>query len=200
MEAVQPLTPVARFGDVVLVETRGEVKLVTAGGVRHDHSRGWGREAANVAGVFEVVEETVGVHSCSNLVLQLWLMIVVAAVIEREGKILIGQRKRNSRHALKWEFPGGKVEAGEEERAALKRELREELGIDAEIGEEMDRYEVQYEGGPRTLLIFLHVTEFEGEPRNLDFEQIVWAARGELGDYDFLEGDRRFNAKLVDGL
>ena len=64
-------------------------------------------------------------------------MTVVAAVIERDGKILIGQRQRTARHAFKWEFPGGKVEPGEDERTALKRELREELGIDAEIGEEI---------------------------------------------------------------
>jgi 8-oxo-dGTP diphosphatase len=123
-------------------------------------------------------------------------MTVVAAVIERDGKILIGQRQRTARHAFKWEFPGGKVEPGEDERTALKRELREELGIDAEIGEEMDRYEVQYKDGPRTLLIFLHVTKFQGEPQNLDFEQIAWAARSELASYDFLEGDMPFNAKL----
>jgi 8-oxo-dGTP diphosphatase len=119
-------------------------------------------------------------------------MVVVAAVIERDGLILIGQRKRTGRHPLKWEFPGGKVEAGEEHRAALARELREELGIEAVIGEEMDRYEVQYGDGPRVELCFFRVTDFRGEPRNLDFEQIVWAPRGALGEFDFLEGDLRF--------
>lgn len=123
-------------------------------------------------------------------------MVVVAAVIEREGSILIGQRKRTARHALKWEFPGGKVEPGEDHRAALTRELREELGIEALIGEEMDRYEVQYGDGPQVELFFFHVTEFRGEPRNLDFEQIVWAPRHELRSYDFLEGDLRFIARL----
>jgi mutator protein MutT len=59
---------------------------------------------------------------------------VVAAVIERAGLILIGQRKPRGRHALKWEFPGGKVEPGEGSRDALVRELREELGIEARIG------------------------------------------------------------------
>ena len=61
-------------------------------------------------------------------------MEVVAAVIERDGQILIGQRKARGRHGLKWEFPGGKVEPGEEPRAALARELREELAIEAVIG------------------------------------------------------------------
>lgn len=123
-------------------------------------------------------------------------MVVVAAVIEREGRILIGQRKRTARHALKWEFPGGKVEPGEEHRAALERELREELGIEATIGDEMDRYVVRYGEGPWTELVFFRVTEFRGEPRNLDFEEIVWAPRHELRCYDFLDGDLRFIANL----
>jgi 8-oxo-dGTP diphosphatase len=119
-------------------------------------------------------------------------MVVVAAVIERQEQILIGQRKRTARHALKWEFPGGKVEPGEEHRTALVRELREELGIEATIGDEMDSYEVRYGDGPQTQLFFFHVTDFRGEPQNLDFEQIVWAPRSRLKDYDFLEGDLRF--------
>ena len=123
-------------------------------------------------------------------------MVVVAAVIERENLILICQRKRTARHALKWEFPGGKVEPGEEHRAALARELHEELGIAATIGDEMDRYEVRYGEGPLTQLFFFHVTDFVGEPQNLDFEQIVWAPRSELKEYDFLEGDLRFIGKL----
>ena len=122
---------------------------------------------------------------------------VVAAVIEREGRILIGQRRRTRQQPLKWEFPGGKVEAGEDPRAALERELREELGIEARIGELMDAYDVQYPDGPLTRLLFHRVTEFSGEPRNLDFEQIAWAPRDLLGDYDFLAGDLRFLGRFA---
>src|SRR4249920_2877553 len=89
---------------------------------------------------------------------------VVAAVIERAGLILIGQRKPRGRHGLKWEFPGGKVEAGEESREALIRELHEELGIEARIGVEIERYNFSYSAGHVTRLIFFHVTEFTGEP------------------------------------
>ena len=121
---------------------------------------------------------------------------VVAAVIEQNHRILICQRARGQAHELKWEFPGGKVEPEEEPRAALQRELREELGVEALVGEILDTYEVRYGEGPLTELQFYRVTEFTGEPRNLDFEQIVWERPDRLADYDFLEGDLRFIANL----
>jgi 8-oxo-dGTP diphosphatase len=122
---------------------------------------------------------------------------VVAGVLVRDGTILICQRKRGGRHPLKWEFPGGKVEPGEEPRAALVRELREELSVDAVIGEELDSYEVAYPDGFRAKLHFYRVTGFQGEPRNLDSEQIVWERPERLSDYDFLEGDLSFVAKVA---
>ncbi len=124
---------------------------------------------------------------------------VVAAVIERNGRILIGQRKRDARkHALKWEFPGGKVEPGETAEAALTRELREELEIDAIPGAQIESYDFRYPGSDRTTrLLFFGVTEFAGEPRNLDFEQIVWVDRSALTDFDFLEGDIAFVSRLA---
>ena len=128
---------------------------------------------------------------------------VVAAVIERTGPegtlILIGQRKPGGRHELRWEFPGGKVEPGEESREALKRELREELGIEACIGNEIERYDFSYSAGRVTRLTFFHVTEFTGEPANLDFAQIAWVPRNRLSEYDFLEGDVEFVRRLRDG-
>jgi 8-oxo-dGTP diphosphatase len=122
---------------------------------------------------------------------------VVAAVMERGGLILIGQRKPGGRHALKWEFPGGKVEPGEEVREALARELREELGIEAQIGDEIERYDFSYSAGHVTRLIFFRVAEFTGEPENLDFAQIAWVPRNRLTDYDFLEGDVEFVRRLA---
>jgi len=122
---------------------------------------------------------------------------VVAAVIERDGRILIGQRKPRGRHSLKWEFPGGKVEPGEEPRAALARELREELGIEAQIGDEIERYDFSYVSGNLTRLMFFRVTGFAGEPENLDSNQIVWAPRDQLPAYDFLEGDVEFVRRLA---
>jgi 8-oxo-dGTP diphosphatase len=126
-------------------------------------------------------------------------MMVVAAVIEREGRILIGQRRPGARHPLKWEFPGGKVEPHENPRDALRRELREELGIDALIGPELVRYEFQYPRRSPILLIFHHVTEYRGEVRNEIFAELRWEAREKLPKYDFLDGDLDFIRQLAKG-
>ena len=98
---------------------------------------------------------------------------------------------------MKWEFPGGKVERDESPRDALQRELREELQIDARIGEEIHRHSVRYGNGPLIHLIFYRVTEFTGEPVNTEFEQIVWERRDQLAGYDFLEGDLEFVRHLA---
>jgi 8-oxo-dGTP diphosphatase len=124
-------------------------------------------------------------------------MLVVAAVIERDGLVLIGQRRREDRHPLKWEFPGGKVEDGETPQEALRRELREELAIEAEIGPEISRYEFQYPGRSRVLLIFYSIRAWSGKEENLSFEQIRWVQRRELAEYDFLEGDVDFVRRLA---
>jgi len=117
---------------------------------------------------------------------------VVAAVLEREGRILICRRMPHQSHPLKWEFPGGKVEAGETPADALARELHEELDITGAAGEEITRYEFVYPGKPAVLLIFLRVTSYSGEPRNLIFHEIRWEPAANLGAFDFLEGDRDF--------
>ena len=122
---------------------------------------------------------------------------VVAAIIRKSGRILITQRPDHVHLARMWEFPGGKVEPGEDPRAALARELREELSVEAVIGEELDSYPVSYGDGFRALLHFYRVTQFQGEPRNLDFEQIVWERPERLPDYDFLEGDISFVSKVA---
>jgi 8-oxo-dGTP diphosphatase len=117
---------------------------------------------------------------------------VVAAIIEREGRILVCRRHPDHAHPLKWEFPGGKIEPGESPREALARELEEELGIHAEVGDEAARYEFSYPGKPPILLIFLHVTRYTGEPRNRIFAEIAWETPDRLSAYDFLAGDVEF--------
>ena len=125
---------------------------------------------------------------------------VVAGVIERDGQILVGQRRAGDRFQFKWEFPGGKVEPDEEPKVALARELREELGITAEIGEELARYEHHYPGKTAILLMFFRVSVFSGEPTNHVFESIRWEARHRLPEYDFLDGDVDFVRRLARGL
>jgi 8-oxo-dGTP diphosphatase len=117
---------------------------------------------------------------------------VVAAIIECDGRVLIGQRQPEQSHPLKWEFPGGKVEPGETPEQALTRELEEELAIRNARGTEMTRYEFTYPGKNPIALIFYRVTEFEGEPQNLIYGEMRWAARAELPQFDFVEGDRDF--------
>jgi 8-oxo-dGTP diphosphatase len=125
---------------------------------------------------------------------------VVAAVIERDGRILICQRVAGGKHPLKWEFPGGKLEAGETPEQGLARELREELAIDALIGPYLASYGFRYPAAEHeTRLWFFRVTEVSGEPRNLEFEQILWEVPAALVRYDFLEGDIALVARLAEG-
>lgn len=122
---------------------------------------------------------------------------VVAALIECEGRLLICRRRDTDPHPLKWEFPGGKTEPGETLPDALRRELREELEIEAQIGPEVTRYEFAYAGKEPILLVFFAVTKFSGEMRNRVFQEIVWEARAALPSYDFLEGDVAFVKRLA---
>lgn len=142
-----------------------------------------------------MIDQSFRIHLCLNEQVYSPILTVVAAVIERGGRVLICQRKRGGRHALKWEFAGGKAEPGETPEAALKRELTEELAIDAAIGPEIERYDYSYPGKKPIRLIFFRVTEFRGEPVNRVFEQIVWADPP-LARFDFLEGDVEFVKRL----
>lgn len=125
---------------------------------------------------------------------------VVAGVIERDGMILVGQRRAGDRFQFKWEFPGGKVEPDEDPKDALARELNEELGIRAVIGEELARYEHHYPGKTNILLMFFRVPDFAGEPANHVFESIRWENRYALPEYDFLDGDVDFVRRLARGM
>jgi 8-oxo-dGTP diphosphatase len=117
---------------------------------------------------------------------------VVAAVIEREGALLVGQRTPAQSHPLQWEFPGGKVEPGESPERALARELEEELGIGQATGAEMARYQFAYPGKQPIELIFFRVSAFTGEPQNLIFHDLRWHPKDRLAELDFVEGDREF--------
>jgi 8-oxo-dGTP diphosphatase len=126
-------------------------------------------------------------------------LLVSAGVIQRNGQVLIGQRRKGDRHPFKWEFPGGKVEYGETPQQALVRELKEELHIEAVAGSELARYEYDYPSGSRVHLLFFAVCEFAGEPEAKVFEQIVWVDPPGLILVDFLEGDMDFVKRLARG-
>lgn len=117
---------------------------------------------------------------------------VVCGLIEHEGRILLGQRKPGDKHALKWEFPGGKIEPGETPEEALARELREELAVTAGPITEMHRYEFAYPGKTPVRLIFLHVAGFTEPLVNQIYHALAWIEPHELSQYDILEGDLAF--------
>jgi len=114
---------------------------------------------------------------------------VTAAFIIHKNKILICQRTRHQSMPLKWEFPGGKIEQGEQPRDALRRELDEELGIDAQIGDEIARIKHQYKTGGAVELRFFAVKSYSGEIENRIFKDVRWVGRRDLVKYDFLEAD-----------
>jgi 8-oxo-dGTP diphosphatase len=125
---------------------------------------------------------------------------VVAALIVRNGdQILICQRTKHQSMPLKWEFPGGKIEVGEQPRDALKRELEEELGILATIEDEVSRIVHTYPNGGTVELRFYAVTSYQGEMENRIFRDIQWVDRKELPKFDFLEADAPIVRELAEG-
>src|SRR5512132_3341111 len=105
---------------------------------------------------------------------------VVAALILRGDKVLICQRTKHQPMPLQWEFPGGKIEPGEEPVAALIRELEEELGIGADIGREVARIQHNYKNGNAIELGFYLVEKFAGELENRIFRDVRWVRLEEL--------------------
>ena len=124
---------------------------------------------------------------------------VVAALILKDDQLLACQRTRHQVMPLKWEFPGGKIEEGEQPRDALRRELEEELGIEAEIGNEVSRITHHYPGGGSVELRFFEVRRYQGELENRIFREVRWVGRNELVKLDFLEADRELVKALAAG-
>jgi 8-oxo-dGTP diphosphatase len=124
---------------------------------------------------------------------------VVAALILRGDEILCCQRTEHQALALKWEFPGGKIEAGETPSGALHRELVEELGIKAEIGREVARILHTYQNGNSVDLHFFAVDRYESDLQNRIFREIRWVKRSDLPELDFLDADKQLVRQLAAG-
>ena len=124
---------------------------------------------------------------------------VVAALIVEGEKVLVCQRTRHQTMPLKWEFPGGKIEEGEQPRDALRRELEEELGIEATIGDEVARIRHVYPGGGAVELRFYVVRAYLGTLQNKIFKDFQWSLLKDLPAYDFLEADLTLVNDLASG-
>ena len=124
---------------------------------------------------------------------------VVAALIVEDGRILACQRTRHQPMPLKWEFPGGKIEPGENPPEALVRELEEELGVHAEIGAKVAQLQHRYHNGNAVELHFFVVERFDGELQNRIFREIRWVNRRDLPTLDFLDADRTLVQQIASG-
>jgi len=120
---------------------------------------------------------------------------VIAAVIERGGKVLIARRKKGDRFEGRWEFPGGKIEAGESPEECLRRELREEMGVEVEAGEFLCSVPLEASGISIELIAF-KASLLAGEARCHDHDEIRWVEPERIGDFDLAEADRRVAATV----
>jgi 8-oxo-dGTP diphosphatase len=125
-------------------------------------------------------------------------ILVTAGIVIDGNDILICQRHHSDSYGMQWEFPGGKVEDGEELKASLRRELAEELTIDAEIGEEVFRVRHRYPDRDVEVVFFV-VRSFRGTISNQVFESVRWVRRDQLTEFNFLEADRELVYRISNG-
>ena len=123
------------------------------------------------------------------------IVTVVAAIIRKDGKILITRRPDNVHLAGLWEFPGGKVEEDESLESALAREICEELGVAITVEDKFFTVEHHYPARP-VRLHFFNCSITQGEPRIADVADLRWVAPAELSEYEFPEADRELITRL----
>jgi 8-oxo-dGTP diphosphatase len=117
--------------------------------------------------------------------------VVAAALWNHAGELLIAERPRGKPLAGRWEFPGGKVDGGESELEALRRELREELGVEVRAARHLMRVNATYPEREIELSLWI-VEAFSGTPCALDGQRLKWVVPAALATEDILEADRPF--------
>ncbi|HKB13090.1 MAG TPA: (deoxy)nucleoside triphosphate pyrophosphohydrolase [Vicinamibacterales bacterium] len=122
-------------------------------------------------------------------------VVVTAAVIERDGRFLLTRRQKGVHLEGLWEFPGGKCDSGEALGACLRRELREELDVDATIGPEI--LTTTHEYPERRVELYFIRCDVTGEPRPMLGQEIRWVPRAELPSLDFPPADAELIAMLT---
>tara|TARA_Y100000817_G_scaffold108336_1_gene84815 strand:+ start:573 stop:989 length:417 start_codon:yes stop_codon:yes gene_type:complete len=122
---------------------------------------------------------------------------VVAGVISKEGKVLLGQRPEGSSLPGVWEFPGGKIEANESPEMALKRELEEELGIDAQVGPLLLSTTHQY-GDVGIIILFFKVDYWKGEPRTHHHNGLRWVTKKEFQEIQLPDANQKVLPRLLE--
>jgi 8-oxo-dGTP diphosphatase len=125
------------------------------------------------------------------------IRVAVGIITSVPETVLLCQRTKASRYPLKWEFPGGKAEPGETVEDCLRRELREELSIEASVGRLFHRGTYTYTDSGVFEVHYLLVPSFTGEPVNHVFESFSWVRIDRLREYDILEGNRDVVHKLM---
>ena len=119
-------------------------------------------------------------------------VLVSAGIVIEDGRVLLSRRKAGGHLAGAWEFPGGKVEAGEDPRAALVRELREELGIEVTVGDIVECTFHHYADAWKSVLLLFFAaarTPASRAPTAIDVAEVRWARRAELHDEEFPPAD-----------
>jgi len=124
------------------------------------------------------------------------LILVTAAIIRRNGLILLTRRRPDAHLPNLWEFPGGKVEPGESLMAALQREIREELGITIDVGDEY--YMTTHHYATKSVeLHFFNCLIVDGEPISIDVAEFRWVKSTDLLTYEFPEADLELVKRLA---
>ena len=123
------------------------------------------------------------------------VVVVLAAVVERDGRFLVTRRLADTHLSGYWEFPGGKCEAGESHEACLRREIREELGVGVEVGAEMVVTEHAYP--ERTVRLHFRSCRIDAEPQRLLGQEMRWVTPEEMKAIEFPEADRDLIAALT---